>query len=65
MIDTIQSYSIPGANGLDRKSLALNLRFAGRPASQARIRTLLERGFHKLGDVETRLGYHVGLLGDR
>jgi enoyl-CoA hydratase/carnithine racemase len=34
-----------------------------RPASQARIRTLFERGFHKPGDVERRLGYHVGLLG--
>jgi len=35
----------------------------GRPASQARIKTLMERGFHKPGDVETRLGYHVGRLG--
>ncbi len=35
----------------------------GRPASQARLRTLFQRGFHKPGDVETRLGYHVGLLG--
>src|SRR5437016_7604766 len=35
----------------------------GRPASQARLRSLFERGFHKPGDVETRLGYHVGLLG--
>jgi enoyl-CoA hydratase/carnithine racemase len=35
----------------------------GRPAAQARIRTLFERGFHKPGDVESRLGYHVGLLG--
>jgi enoyl-CoA hydratase/carnithine racemase len=34
----------------------------GRPAAQARIRTLFQRGFHKPGDVETRLGYHVGLL---
>lgn len=34
-----------------------------RPAAQARIRTLFERGFHKPGDVETRLGYHVGRLG--
>src|ERR1700728_2048167 len=31
-----------------------------RPATQARIRTLFDRGFHKPGDVETRLGYHVG-----
>jgi enoyl-CoA hydratase/carnithine racemase len=34
-----------------------------RPAAQARIRALLEQGFHQPGDVETRLGYHVGLLG--
>ncbi|MDB5385270.1 MAG: EnoylCoA hydratase [Planctomycetaceae bacterium] len=34
-----------------------------RPAAQERIRTLFERGFHKPGDVETRLGYHVGRLG--
>jgi enoyl-CoA hydratase/carnithine racemase len=34
-----------------------------RPAAQARITTLMERGFHKPGDVETRLGYHVGQLG--
>ena len=35
----------------------------GRPASQTRIKTLMERGFHGLGDVEKRLGYHVGRLG--
>jgi enoyl-CoA hydratase/carnithine racemase len=35
----------------------------GRPATQARIQTLFERGFHKPGDVESRLGHHVGLLG--
>ena len=34
---------------------------AGRP--QKRIGILLEWGFHKAGDVETRLGYHVGELG--
>jgi len=34
-----------------------------RPASQSRIKTLLDRGFHRPGDVETRLGYHVGRLG--
>lgn len=34
-----------------------------RPATQARIKALMERGFHKAGDVETRLGYHVGQLG--
>jgi enoyl-CoA hydratase/carnithine racemase len=34
-----------------------------RPAAQKRIGMLLERGFHKPGDVENRLGYHVGQLG--
>ena len=36
----------------------------GRPAAQARIQKLFERGFHAPGDVETRLGHHVGQLGD-
>lgn len=36
----------------------------GRPAAQARIRELFARGFHEPGDVETRLGHHVGQLGD-
>ena len=35
----------------------------GRPASRRRINALMERGFHKPGDVENRLGYHVGQLG--
>ncbi len=34
----------------------------GRPASQRRIKALMERGFHKAGDVENRLGYYVGQL---
>lgn len=34
-----------------------------RPAAQERIRMLIERGFHKPGDVEERLGYYVGRLG--
>jgi enoyl-CoA hydratase/carnithine racemase len=33
-----------------------------RPATQARLKALMERGFHKPGDVENRLGYHVGQL---
>jgi enoyl-CoA hydratase/carnithine racemase len=36
----------------------------GRPASQKRIKALMERGFHRAGDVENRLGFHVGQLGD-
>ena len=34
-----------------------------RPAAQARLRALFERGFHAPGDVETRLGYYVGSIG--
>jgi enoyl-CoA hydratase/carnithine racemase len=34
-----------------------------RPAAQERIKKLMDQGFHKPGDVETRLGYHVGQLG--
>jgi enoyl-CoA hydratase/carnithine racemase len=34
----------------------------GRPAAQNSIKTLMERGFHKPGDVEDRLGYHLGQL---
>src|SRR5881227_3021526 len=34
-----------------------------RPAAQERIRMLMERGFHKPGDVENRLGYYVGQIG--
>ena len=33
-----------------------------RPAAQGRLKILMERGFHKPGDVENRLGYHVGQL---
>ena len=34
-----------------------------RPAAQARFKKLMELGFHKPGDVETRLGHYVGQLG--
>jgi enoyl-CoA hydratase/carnithine racemase len=34
----------------------------GRPAAQAGIKALMARGFHKPGDVENRLGYHLGQL---
>src|ERR1700719_3649572 len=33
-----------------------------RPAAQERIKALLERGFHKPGDAEDRLGFHIGQL---
>jgi enoyl-CoA hydratase/carnithine racemase len=34
-----------------------------RPATQERIHGLMARGFHKPGDVETRLGYYLGQPG--
>jgi enoyl-CoA hydratase/carnithine racemase len=36
----------------------------GRPAAQERIKKLMERGFHRPGDVESRLGFYVGELGN-
>ena len=35
----------------------------GRPASQSRITALMDRGFHRAGDVENRLGFYVGQIG--
>ena len=34
----------------------------GRPAAQEGIKALMERGFHKPGDVENRLGYYLGQI---
>ena len=34
----------------------------GRPAAQNGIKALMERGFHKPGDVENRLGYYLGQI---
>jgi enoyl-CoA hydratase/carnithine racemase len=34
-----------------------------RPAAQARIKKLMDQGFHKPGDAETRLGHYVGEVG--
>jgi enoyl-CoA hydratase/carnithine racemase len=34
-----------------------------RSAAQGRIKALFEEGFHKPGDAEDRLGFHVGRLG--
>jgi enoyl-CoA hydratase/carnithine racemase len=36
----------------------------GRPAAQSRLQKLFAQGFHEAGDVETRLGFHLGQLGD-
>jgi enoyl-CoA hydratase/carnithine racemase len=33
-----------------------------RPAAQERIGKLMKQGFHKPGDVETRLGHYVGQI---
>lgn len=37
----------------------------GRPAAQDGIRALTERGFQSPGDVEDRLGFHLGKLADQ
>jgi enoyl-CoA hydratase/carnithine racemase len=34
-----------------------------RPAAQGRLKTLFEQGFQNPGDVEDRLGFHLGQLG--
>jgi len=34
-----------------------------RPAAQKRLKMLMDRGFHRPGDVEDRLGHHVGQIG--
>ncbi|MGB0012588.1 MAG: hypothetical protein WBQ03_13345 [Candidatus Sulfotelmatobacter sp.] len=34
----------------------------GRPAAQNGIKALMERGFHKPGDVENGLGYYLGQI---
>ena len=34
----------------------------GRSAARERLRKLMDRGFHRPGDVETRLGHYVGEL---
>ena len=36
----------------------------GRPAAQNGIKALMQRGFHKPGDVENRLGYYVSQIHD-
>ncbi len=37
----------------------------GRPAAQGKLKALFERGFHRPGDAEDRLGFYVGELGQR
>ena len=34
----------------------------GRPAAQLGIKALIAEGFHKPGDIEDRLGFHLGQL---
>jgi len=35
----------------------------GRPAARGRLKALFERGFHRPGDAEDRLGFYLGQLG--
>jgi enoyl-CoA hydratase/carnithine racemase len=65
MVDTkrlVNLASLPPDADIGLEYDALLAAFA-RPASQKRIKALMERGFHKPGDVENRLGYYVGQLG--
>ena len=48
-------------SALSRAIKALETEFA--PRGPDENQQMLERGFHKPGDVENRLGYHVGQLG--
>ena len=58
----VNAASLPGdveiAAGWDACLGSIN-----RPAAQERISALTRMGFHKPGDVETRLGYYLGQLG--
>jgi len=36
----------------------------GRTASRERLKKLMDRGFHRPGEVESRLGHYLGQLGD-
>jgi enoyl-CoA hydratase/carnithine racemase len=36
----------------------------GRAAAQERIKKLMDRGFHKPGDVENRLGHYAAQIAD-
>ena len=37
----------------------------GRPAAQEGIKALIAEGFHRPGDIEERLGFHLGQLPPR
>ena len=54
--------SLPSDYDLGAEIVVCNVSIE-RPEAQRRIKLLLDRGLHQAGDVETRLGYHVGQLG--
>jgi hypothetical protein len=56
------TFDIPPLNIFGPKNIP-QLNEIGRPASQTRLKALMERGFHRAGDVENRLGYYVGQVG--
>lgn len=72
-ISTFDKWAISNTKRLVNASLPRDVEIAAgweacmasvqRPATQARIKALTDQGFHEPGDVETRLGYHVGKLG--
>lgn len=56
----LASLPVDSAIALEWEAFANSL---SRPAARQRIRMLMDRGFHEPGDVETRLGHHVGQIG--
>jgi enoyl-CoA hydratase/carnithine racemase len=58
----VDAASLPADSDIAREWDAF-LGALGRPAARERIGRLMERGFHRPGDVETRLGHHVGRIG--
>lgn len=59
----VDAASLPSDYELGEEMVVCNASIE-RPATQRRIKLLLDRGLHKAGDVETRLGYYVGQLNE-
>src|SRR5579862_6494990 len=57
LVNTTLPYDVEIAEGWDTCIKSIT-----RPAAQRNFKILFEKGFHKPGDVENRLGYHLGLL---
>ena len=63
----LEEYAPPNAHADDWNVTGLNNQVFtkfGVELAQEGIKALIARGFHKPGDVENRLGYYLGQLGD-